>query len=52
VILSSAPQGGFSHDEKMERNFGEWLLYECDGMKVCTIKYPNKKKSGIMPPNL
>ncbi len=32
----------------MKRNFGEWrrmnVLYECDGMNVCTIKDQNKQK--------
>ncbi len=31
-----------SSDEEMERNLGEWrrvnVLYECDGMNVCTIE--------------
>jgi hypothetical protein len=35
-------------DEEMERNLGEWqrmnLLYECNGMNLCTIKYQNKQK--------
>jgi hypothetical protein len=35
-------------DEEMERNLSEWrqmnVLYECDGMDVCTIKYKNNLK--------
>jgi hypothetical protein len=42
-------------DEEMERNLGEWrrmnVLYECDGLNVCTRIYHINKKSGIMPPN-
>jgi hypothetical protein len=43
-------------DEKMERNHCKWrrmnILYECDGMNVCSIKYTKNKKSGIIPPTL
>jgi hypothetical protein len=35
-------------DEEMERNLSEWqwmnVLFESDGMNVCTIKYQNKLK--------
>jgi hypothetical protein len=52
-IPSSVPQGGFlltelTSDEEMERNLGDWrldyVLYECDGMNVCTREYKNKQK--------
>jgi hypothetical protein len=40
-------------DEEMERNLGEWrrinVLYECDGMNVCTIKYQNKQQTYVNP---
>jgi hypothetical protein len=43
-------------DEEMERNLCEWprmnVLYKCDRMNICTIKYQNKQNSGITPPNL
>ncbi len=35
-----------SRHEHLEMNLGEWrriiVLYECDGMNICTIKYQNK----------
>jgi hypothetical protein len=50
--LGSAPQGGFitelTSDEEMEKSLSEWrrmnVLYACDGMNVCNIKYQNKQK--------
>ncbi len=43
-------------DEEKERNHGELrrinVLYECNGMTVCTRKYQTKQKSGIMATNL
>jgi hypothetical protein len=51
-IPGSATQGAFltelTSDEEMERNLGEWrrmnVLYEFDGMNVCTREYKNKQK--------
>jgi hypothetical protein len=35
-------------DEEMERSLSEWrrmnVLYACDGMNVCNIKFQNKQK--------